>query len=143
MKSRHTWQRLSLGWKVAKSCGSVGKHPGSLHLVSASNRCVSIRRYSVSRDVETTICFSLFSFPPQREAVLSHLCERQCYPVSARDSVLLASARGSVGLASARGILLSVCMRDSFLFVCTLVDARISHVVVSHLLRALDHVVAT
>ena len=73
-------------------------------------------------------------FPPLREAVLFCLCERQCpFGLCERQCCW----------ASARGILLSVCMRDSFLFDCTLVDARISHVVMSHLLRALDHVVAT
>ena len=72
--------------------------------------------------VETTICFPLV-FPP-------------------------ASARGNVVLSLRETlfhcILLSVCMRDfSLLSVPWLVDARIPHLVISHLLRALDHVIAT
>ena len=95
----------------------------------------------------------------------SRLCERQCCPVSARDSVfpppreavlVLASAKGSVVLSLRETvlvwllreallfpyILLSVCMRDSFFFNCPLVDALTPHVVISHLLRAPVHVVA-
>ena len=93
----------------------------------------------MSREVETTICFPLFSFPPLREAVLSRLCERLFFwPL--REAVLVWPLREAMLFPC---ILLSVCMRDSFLFVCPLVDARILHVVISHLLRALDHVFAT
>ena len=64
---------------------------------------------------------------------------------------LPASARGIVGLASARRIVVSLYLAFSlharflsFLFDSGLVDARIPHVVIiSHLLRANDDVIAT
>ena len=59
------------------SCESIGRHPCSLRLVLSVQQ-IPIRRYPVSRDVETTICFLLVFLP-----------------VSARDSVP-ASAIGSV-----------------------------------------------
>ena len=117
MKSRHTWQRLSLGWKVSNELRVNWK----TSLFSA----FGFKRLTDANPFEGVPCpamrkqpfvFSMFSFPPMREAILfclcerqcSRLCERQCCPVSARDSILLASARGSDCLTSARGIVVSL-----------------------------------
>ena len=89
-------------------CESIGRDSCSLRLVLSVQQ-VTIGRYPVSRDVETTSCFLLVFLP-----------------VSARDSILVASARGSVCLTSVRGIVVSLylafSMHARFLpFVCSLV----------------------
>ena len=97
------------------SCESIGRHPCSLRLVSSVRQ---MRPTDAPAVWKQQFGFSLFSFPPLREAMFSRLCERQC--------------------------LFDLCeMRDfSLLSVPWLVDARIPHVVIPHLLRALDHVIA-
>ena len=51
------------------SCELIGRFLFSAFFFKASNRCDSIRRYPVSRSVETTIWFSSFSFTSQRDSV--------------------------------------------------------------------------
>ena len=65
-----------------------------------------------------SFCLSETVFPPLREAVLSRLCDRHCcFPVSCFQCA---------------------CASSPFLSVPWLVDAGIPHVVISHLLKALD-----
>ena len=83
-----------------------------------------------------SFCLSETVVPPLREAVLSRLCERQKL-LCLSQTIVPASVRGIVGSlypafsVHARFLL--------FLSVPWLVDARIPHVVISHLFRALDH----
>ena len=114
------------------SCESIGRHPCSLRLV--------LKRPTDANQFDGIPCpamwkqqfgFFLVFLPASgrgnvvlclRETVFPPLQEASLFPC----------------------ILLSVCMRDfSLLSVPWLVDARIPHVVISHLLRALDHVIAT
>ena len=92
----------------------------------ASNRCDSIRRYPVSRSVETTIWFFRVFLPVS--------AKRQCRPVSARQCSRLCE-RHCCFLESC---FQCACAISPFVSVPWLVDARIPHVVTSHLLRALD-----
>ena len=109
MKSRHTWQRFSLGWKVSDELRVNWK--------ASRFSAFGFKRETDASQFEGIPCsvmwkqqFGFLCFP-------SRLCERQCCPVSARGSVvpslreavsLLASSRGSVCLASARGIVVSL-----------------------------------
>ena len=88
MKSRHTKQRLCLGWKVSIELRVSWK----ASLLSA----FGFKPPTDANQFESIPCpvmwkqqFVFLCFP-------CSLCKRQCYSVSARDSVLLASARGSV-----------------------------------------------
>ena len=88
MKSRHTWQRLVLGWKVSNELRVNRKAPRF--------SAFGFKRPTDENQFEGILCptmwkqqfvFSLFSFPFLRETMLFCLCERQCCSVSARDSV--------------------------------------------------------
>ena len=88
VKSRHTWQRLTLHGKCPKSYESIGKHSCSLRLV------LSVQQMRINSTVSRVPAmwkkqFGSSLFP-------SRLCERQCCPFSARDKILLVSARGIV-----------------------------------------------
>ena len=115
MKSRHTWQRLSLGWKVSNELRVNWK--ASLFSAFGSKRPTDAN---------------------QLEGGNNNLFILVFLSASARGSVP-ASARGSVCLASARGIVVSLHLTFSmharllFLSVPWLVDARIPHVIISHL----------
>ena len=107
MKSRHTWQRLSLGWKVSNDLRANWKE--SLFSAFGSKRPTDANQLEGGNNNLFILVF------------------------------LSASARGSVCLASARGIVVSLHLAFSmharllFLSVPWLVDARIPHVIISHL----------
>ena len=112
--SRDT-RSLSLGWKVSNEVRVNWK--ASLFTAFGFERPTDANQFG---GIPCRVMF--VSLPPLQEAVL-------VWPL--REALLFPC------------IWLSVCMRDSFLFICPLVDARIPQVDISHLLRALDHVVAS
>ena len=78
MKSRHTWQRLSLGWKVSNELRVNWKASCSLRLVlSVQLMRINSKVSHVPRCGNNNLVFPCFP-SPLREAVSFCLCERQC-----------------------------------------------------------------
>ena len=120
---------------------SIGKRPCSLSFFKRPTDAGQFEGMPCPAMWKQQFVFSLFSCPPLREGVLSRLCEKQ-YPS---------------GLCK-RQCLLDLCERhccvpvSCFQYACAISPISLflgwlmhasPHVVISHLLRALDHVIAT